>query len=86
MINEHEIKIAELQRGQKEIEKAFVKNDLGLPSFDAHRLEHIRSVKQSEQMDSYKAGMTKTVLDWFVKGVLAIVVAGVIALASKNFL
>ena len=86
MTNEHEKRLTELQRCQKEMEKAFVKNDLGEPSFDAHRLEHIRATKQSEQMELYKSGMTKTLLDWLVKGLIGVFVAGAASILANNFL
>ena len=67
-------------------EKAFVKNDLGEPDFEGHRLYHTRSIKNAQDMENYKTGMTRTFLDWVVKGFLAIVVAGIISIVSKNLL
>lgn len=72
-------------RKQDEHATAFVMNDLGKPDLDGHRLYHFRSIKSKEQMDSYKTGMTKTLVDWVVKGVLVLVVAGFIAVLSAKF-
>jgi len=69
---------------QSDYSKAFVKNDLGAEDFDGHRLYHHRSIKNAEQMDSYKSGMTKTIIDWAVKGALMLLVAGVISIASTK--
>ena len=65
-------------RKQEEHATAFVTNDLGKPDLEGHRLYHSRSIKAAEQMDGYKSGMTKTVLDWAVKGLLALLLAGLL--------
>ena len=67
---------------QAEHATAFVVNDLGKPDLDGHRLYHHRSIKNAEQMDSYKSGMTKTAVDWATKGLLTLIVAGVLATLS----
>jgi len=69
-------------RKQEEHSTAFVTNDLGKPDLEGHRLYHFRSIKNAEQMDSYKAGMTKTIIDWAMKGALMFLVAGIISVAS----
>ena len=73
-----------ITRQQIEHAKAFVKNDLGEPDLEGHRLYHHRSSKNAEQMDNYKTDMTKTALGWAAKGVLMLLVAGLISVASTK--
>lgn len=66
-------------RKQEEHATAFVTNDLGKPDLDGHRAYHFRSIKAAEKMDGYKSGLTKSVLDWATKGVLALVLVAVLS-------
>ena len=56
---EFDVKIAQ-------IERAFVKNDLGEPGYDEHRVTHIRGVEAEKLMQGYKNEATKKVIGWIV--------------------
>lgn len=67
---------------QAEHATAFVVNDIGKPDLDGHRLYHYRSIKNAEKMDTYKASMTKTAVDWAAKGLLAMLLVGFLTTLS----
>ena len=61
-----------------QIEKAFVKNDLGEPDFDGHRRAHLQLIEAEKVMSSYKHEATKKFIGWFVTVLLGAVSGGVI--------
>ena len=61
-----------LEHGFARQKEAFVKNDLGIPDYDGHRVAHHNSIQQAKVLEGYKRDMTKRVLEWLL------VAAGVI--------
>ena len=64
--------------------KAFTKNDLGEPDYDGHRAYHSRSNKANENLEKYKTGLTKSLLEWIMKGGIAIMGLGIISLIGNR--
>ena len=64
--------------------KAFTKNDLGEPDYDGHRAYHSRSNKADENLEKYKTGLTKSLLEWIMKGGIAIMGLGIISLIGNR--
>ena len=59
-----------------QIEKAFVKNDLGEPDFDGHRRAHLQLIEADKIMNGYKNEATKKVIGWVVAILLGAMSSG----------
>ena len=51
------------------IREGFVKNDLGNPDYDGHRVSHATSIKKAEVVQGYQRDMTKRALEWVLVAV-----------------
>lgn len=51
------------------IREGFVKNDLGNPDYDGHRVSHATSIKKAEVVQGYQRDMTKRALEWLLVAV-----------------
>ena len=68
--------------GRESIARAFKRNRYGEPDYDKHYNDHEKADKAEELMTEYKSGMTKTAVDWATKGLLTLIVAGILATLS----
>lgn len=57
---------------------AFVLDDIGKPDYTGHRLAHKQQIADAAAMQSYKTGLTKSILDWAAKGVIVFVLAAIL--------
>lgn len=64
--------LLELKNDHKNLTNAFVLDDLGKPDFTGHRLDHKQRIADAAAMQKYKTGLTKSLLDWAVKGMVAL--------------
>jgi len=64
--------------------RAFTKNDLGEPDYDGHRAYHTRSNKANENLEKYKTSLTKSLLEWIMKGGIVLMGAGVLSLIGNR--
>ena len=55
-------RILALEGAVERINTAFVRNDLGLPDYDGHRVDHVTRVARSKDMDGYLQEVTKFLL------------------------
>ncbi len=55
-----------LEHGFARQKEAFIKNDLGIPDYDGHRVAHYNAVQQAKVLEGYKRDMTKRVLEWIL--------------------
>ena len=51
------------------IREGFVKNDLGNPDYDGHRVAHATSIEKAKVVQGYQRDMTKRVLEWLLVAV-----------------
>ena len=61
----------EMKASQDAYLSAFVLDDLGKPDFTGHRLSHKASIDRATRIQQDKNSMTKTLLEWIMKGALA---------------
>lgn len=64
--------------------RAFVKNDLGEPDYDGHRVYHTKSNKDSDNLNNYKTSLTTSLLDWFMKAGITIICLGLLSLLGSR--
>jgi hypothetical protein len=62
----------EMQNNQQGYISAFPLDDLGKPDYTGHRKKHIADAANEKALEGYKTGLTKSILEWVVKGVLAL--------------
>ena len=64
---------------------AFVLDDLGKPDYAGHRLAHKTQIAEAAALQKYKTGLTKSLLDWAVKGMVALILVAVLN-GSMNYI
>lgn len=64
--------LTEIKTTQEGMISAFVLDDLGKPDFSGHRAAHKKQIADADAMKQYKAGLTRSVVDWVTKGALAL--------------
>jgi hypothetical protein len=69
---------SELVEFKRDVNKAFPKDDEGLPDYDGHRRVHLKQNKHDEKIDEYKTDVTKKILAWVATGSLGVIVLAVI--------
>lgn len=65
-----------LEHGFARQKEAFIKNDLGVPDYDGHRVAHFNAVEQSKVLNGYKRDLTKRVLEWALVAVAVLIGQG----------
>ncbi len=65
-----------LETGHARMKEAFIKNDLGIPDFDGHRVSHYNAVEQAKVVKGYTQDMTKKVLEWLLVAVAVLIGQG----------
>lgn len=68
--------ISSLDIRYSRISEAFVKNDLGAPDYDGHRVAHGTAIEQSKVVAGYKRDLTKRVLEWMLVAVAVLIGQG----------
>lgn len=58
-----------LEHSCSRIREAFVKNDLGNPDYDGHRVAHASAIDKAKVVSGYQRDMTKKVLEWILVAV-----------------
>ena len=71
-----EARVQALEIGTARMREAFIKNDLGVPDYDGHRVAHYNAVEQSKVVAGYKHDMTKRVLEWALVAVAVLIGQG----------
>lgn len=71
--------LLELKSSHDNIIDAFVLDDLGRPDYTGHRLAHKQQIADMAAMHRYKTGLTKSLLDWGMKGLIAIVLVSLMS-------
>jgi len=64
--------------------KAFTRNELGEPDFDGHRTFHTKSIEAAAALQKYKTGLTKSLLEWIMKGGIAVMGLGLLSLIGTR--
>lgn len=59
-------RLNDLERKHLQIDRSFVKDDLGTPDYEGHRKAHLSLIEAEKVLDGYKQEATKKVLGWFV--------------------
>ncbi len=73
-----EARVQALEIGVSRMREAFIKNDLGVPDYDGHRVAHFNAVEQSKVVAGYKNDLTKRVLEWLLVAVAVLIGQGAI--------
>ena len=68
----------ELVEFKRDVNKAFPKDEDGLPDYVAHRKTHDRQNKEDEKLDEYKTDFAKKILGWAGIGTLGFLLAAVL--------
>ena len=58
-----------LEHSCSRMREAFVKNDLGNPDYDGHRVAHASAIDKAKVVSGYQRDMTKKVLEWILVAV-----------------
>lgn len=69
---------SELVEFKRDVNRAFPKDDEGLPDYDGHRKKHIKLDKEDEKLSEYKTDFTKKFLGWAGIGAIGFVFVAVI--------
>lgn len=73
-----EARVQALEIGVSRMREAFVKNDLGVPDYDGHRVAHFNEIERSKVVDGYKRDLTKRILEWMLVAVSVLIGQGAI--------
>lgn len=66
-----------LEHSCSRIREAFVKNDLGSPDYDGHRVAHATAIEKAKVVQGYQRDTTKKALEWLLVGVAVLLGQGV---------
>ena len=69
---------SELVEFKRDVNKAFPKDEDGIPDYAGHRKIHERQNKESEKLDEYKTDFAKKILGWAGIGTLGFLLAAVL--------
>jgi hypothetical protein len=69
----------ELIEFKRDVNKAFPKDDEGLPDYDAHRRKHLRDIKEEDKFAEYKTDFSKKLFSWLGIGTVGFVLAAVVS-------
>lgn len=69
---------SELVEFKRDVNRAFPKDDDGLPDYLGHRKQHDKQNKEDEKLDEYKTAVAKKVLAWAGIGTLGFLLAAVL--------
>lgn len=72
------VRVTTIENGHSRMKEAFVKNDLGIPDYDGHRVSHYNSIEQARVVSGYKRDLTKRVLEWALVAVAVLIGQGAI--------
>lgn len=62
-------RLESVEHSHNRMKEAFVKNDLGLPDYDGHRVSHANSIEKAKVVQGYQRDMTKRTLEWILVAV-----------------
>lgn len=66
-----------LEHSCSRMREAFVKNDLGNPDYDGHRVAHATAIEKAKVVQGYQRDTTKKALEWLLVGVAVLLGQGV---------
>ncbi len=69
---------SELVEFKRDVNKAFPKDEEGLPDYDSHRRSHIKQNREEQKLDEYKTDFAKKILAWLGIGTLGFLFAAVV--------
>lgn len=69
-------RVQTLEHSCSRIREAFVKNDLGNPDYDGHRVAHATAIDKAKVVQGYQRDMTKKVLEWLLVAVAVLIGQG----------
>lgn len=69
---------SELVEFKRDVNKAFPKDDEGLPDYDSHRKSHLKQLKEEDKLNEYKTDFTKKILGWVGIGTLGFLFAAIV--------
>ena len=78
--------LREIQDNQQGYMSAFVLDDLGEPDYAGHRQSHKASIARAAAHSAYTTGLTKSILEWVVKGFLAVAGLGLFNLLATKIM
>ena len=69
---------AELTEFKKDINKAFTKDEEGLPDYHAHRIRHTKLDKEDAKTDDYYTDFVKSLIRWAGIGLATLILSALI--------
>lgn len=70
--------VQELKHRMARMREGFVKNDLGNPDYDGHRVSHASSIEKAKVVQGYQRDMTKRAMEWLLVAVGVLIGQGAI--------
>lgn len=83
LVAEMEKRLDLLEQRYEYARSAFPTNDLGKPDYDGHRRIHNELSDQSKIVQGYKVDVTRTIFNYIVVGLLALLVLGFFVAIGK---
>lgn len=77
-VDELNTDVQELKHSVARMREGFVKNDLGNPDYDGHRVSHASSIEKAKVVQGYQRDMTKRALEWLLVAVGVLIGQGAI--------
>lgn len=68
-LTELDKRLQTVEHGFARMKEAYVKNDLGVPDYDGHRVAHFNAIERDKVVKGYQRDMTKRVLEWVLVAV-----------------
>lgn len=62
-------RLESVEHSHNRMKEAFVKNELGLPDYDGHRVREAATIDKAKVVQGYQRDMTKRVLEWVMVAV-----------------
>jgi len=77
-VDELNTDVQELKHSMARMREGFVKNDLGNPDYDGHRVSHASSIEKAKVVQGYQRDMTKRAMEWLLVAVGVLIGQGAI--------
>lgn len=77
-------RLDDLRRNHLQIDRSFVKDDLGTPDYEGHRKAHLALMEADKVLQSYKQEATKKVLGWVIALFLGAIGSGFLVWLKSN--
>lgn len=78
-------RLNDFERSHLNIDRAFVKDDLGTPDYEGHRKAHLALMEADKVLQSYKQDATKKVLAWALALLLGAISSGLMVWLQAHF-